>query len=68
MENEFIRVPKCEFEELKRKAEIDEELLVKLIKGLEDIRAGRITPWKRLLEFEDNISEGKRFTREDLGF
>jgi len=23
---------------------------------------------KRLLEFEKNISEGKKYTREDLGF
>lgn len=24
--------------------------------------------YRRLLEFEKNISEGKKFTREDLGF
>ena len=24
--------------------------------------------YKRLLEFEQNISKGKKFTREDLGF
>ena len=48
METEFIKIPLCKYEELKRKAEIDEELLVKLIRGLEDIRAGRVTPWKKI--------------------
>tara|TARA_Y100000310_G_C20595490_1_gene770288 strand:+ start:1219 stop:1362 length:144 start_codon:yes stop_codon:yes gene_type:complete len=44
---ETIVIGKEEYEELKRKAEIDEELLIKLIRGLEDIKAGRIREWKK---------------------
>ena len=39
---ETVTVPKQEFEELKRKAEIDEELLQELVQGLKDIKAGRV--------------------------
>ena len=44
MENkiEMVSIPKVKFEELKRKAEIDEELLQELIQGLKDIRAGNV--------------------------
>ena len=52
MENEFISIPKCEFE--KMRVEIDV------------LRNSKV--YKRLLEFEGNISDGKKFTREDLGF
>ena len=44
---ETITIPKEEYESLKKKAEIDEDLLLSLVKGLEDIRAGRIKPWKK---------------------
>ena len=44
MEN--ITIPKQEYKELQKKAKINESLLVKLIRGLEDIRTGRIKPWK----------------------
>ncbi len=44
MEN--ITIPKQEYKELQKKAELSESLLVKLVRGLEDIRAGRIKPWK----------------------
>ncbi len=44
MEN--ITISKKEYEELKAKANLDEELLIKLIRGLEDIREGRISEWK----------------------
>ncbi len=44
---EMIEIPKNEYKELKRKAEIDEELLIKLVRGLEDIRLGRIKLWKK---------------------
>jgi len=44
---ETVTIPKKEYEALKRKAEADEELLISLVKGLEDIKAGRIKPWKR---------------------
>ena len=43
---ETIEIPKKEYFELKKKAELDEELLVKLIRGLEDIKTGRIKPWE----------------------
>jgi len=44
---ETVTIPKDEYESLKKKAEIDEDLLLSLVRGLEDIRAGRIKPWKR---------------------
>ncbi len=39
---ETITISKQEFNELKRKAEIDDELLQELVQGLKDIKAGRI--------------------------
>jgi len=39
---ETVTIPKSEFEELKRKADIDEELLQELIQGLKDIQAGKV--------------------------
>ena len=42
---ETITIPKEEYESLKKKAEIDEDLLLSLVRGLEDIRAGRIKPF-----------------------
>lgn len=44
---ETITIPKEEYKMLKHKAEVDEDLLVSLVRGLEDIKAGRIKPWKR---------------------
>jgi len=44
---ETVTIPKEEYEMLKHKAEVDEDLLVSLVRGLEDIKAGRIKPWKR---------------------
>jgi len=49
---ETITIPRMEFEQLHRE--------------LETLRNSGL--YKRLLEFEKNISEGKRFTRADLGF
>ena len=45
---EMIEISKSEYRELKKKAEIDDELLVKLVRGLEDIRLGRIKVWKKV--------------------
>ena len=45
---ETVTIPKEEYELLKKKAELDEELLISLIRGLEDIKAGRIKPWKKI--------------------
>lgn len=44
MENnaEMVTIPKIKFEELKRKAEIDEELLKELVQGLKDIKSGNV--------------------------
>jgi len=49
---ETITIPKAEIEQLHRE--------------LETLRNSGL--YKRLLEFEKNISEGKKFTRSDLRF
>jgi len=46
MQQETITVSKQEYEILKEKAELNEDLLIKLVKGLEDIKHGRISEWK----------------------
>ena len=38
----MITISKEKFEELKRKAEIDEDLLIELVQGLKDIKAGNV--------------------------
>ena len=43
---ETVTISKKEYQALKRKAEADDELLASLVRGLEDIKAGRIKPWK----------------------
>ena len=50
---ETISIPKEEYLKLKEKAELDEELLFKLIRGLEDIRAGRIKSWDNFMNSID---------------
>ena len=49
---ETITLPKVEFEQLHRE--------------IETLRNSSL--YKRLLEFERNIAEGRKFTRADLGF
>ncbi|MEK6869068.1 MAG: hypothetical protein AABX74_02475 [Nanoarchaeota archaeon] len=49
---ETVTLPKVELEQLH--------------KEIETLRNSSL--YKRLLEFEKNIVEGKRFTRADLGF
>ena len=49
---ETITVPKIEFEQLQRE--------------LETLR--NVDLYKRILEFEKKITEGKKFTKEDLHF
>ena len=44
---ETVTISRKEYETLKKKAEVDEDLLRSLIRGLEDIKAGRIKEWKR---------------------
>ena len=43
----MVMISKQEFEDLKKKAKVDEDLLIKLVKGLEDIKHGRIKLWKK---------------------
>lgn len=47
-----ITIPKQEYKEMKQE--------------LESLRNTAI--YKRLLEFEKHVEEGKKFTRKDLGF
>ena len=47
MEQGTVTLTKEEYKELKKKASLGEDLLIKLVRGLEDIRAGRIKPWKK---------------------
>jgi len=46
---QLLSVQKKEYLKLKEKAQLNDELLVKLVSGLEDIRAGRIKPWRKSL-------------------
>ena len=43
---ETVTIPRKEYEALKKKAEIDLELVEKIKRSLEDIKLGRITEWK----------------------
>lgn len=52
MQTEMVTVPKEEYERLK------EELSI--------LKNGKL--YQRLLEFEKNIINGKKYTRKDLGF
>jgi len=47
MKTETVTISKEEYKKLKEKSELGESLLVKLVKGLEDIKDGRIRPWKK---------------------
>ncbi len=42
MEQEMVMVPKKEYEELKRQAEIDMDLLQQLMSSFKDIKEGRV--------------------------
>ena len=43
---ETVTIPKTEYERLKKKAEIDMELVNKIKRSLEDIKHGRVKEWK----------------------
>lgn len=45
---ETVTIPKEEYKMLRHKAEVDENLLLSLVRGLEDIKAGRIKIWKKI--------------------
>ena len=42
MKQETVTISRDEYKELKRKAEVDEELLQELVQGLKDIKAGNV--------------------------
>jgi hypothetical protein len=42
MVQETVTIKKEEYEQLKKKADIDDELLQELVQGLKDIKAGRV--------------------------
>lgn len=44
---ETITISRKEYEELRRKAEIDYELVGKVKRSLEDLKHGRIREWKK---------------------
>lgn len=44
---ETVCVPKEEYLALKKKAKLDEDLLISLVRGLEDVRAGRVKLWEK---------------------
>ncbi len=39
-------IPKSEYKKLKKMEEIDHELLIRIVRGLEDIKAGKIKKWE----------------------
>jgi len=39
---EMVTVPKKEYEELKKKAKIEEGLLQELVEGLKDVKSGNV--------------------------
>lgn len=41
-----VTISRKEYEELKSKAQVDEALVAKVKRALEDIKHGRITEWK----------------------
>lgn len=41
-----VTISKTEYEKLKEVEAVDHELLIKIVKGFEDIRAGRIKKWE----------------------
>ena len=47
MASETITISKEEYERLKKESETDHELLMKLVRGLEDIKEGRFKIWKK---------------------
>ena len=44
---ETVTIPKQEYKLLKKKAQVDDDLLKKLVEGLEDFRHGRFKVFKK---------------------
>lgn len=45
MAEKTVTISKTEYKRLKKKEEIDTELLASIARGLEDIKAGRVKRW-----------------------
>ncbi len=43
---EMVTISKGEYIKLKNKAKVDRVLVQKILRGLEDIKYGRVTEWK----------------------
>ena len=41
-----VTISKSEYNRLKKLEEVDTKLLIKIVKGLEDVKAGRIKKWE----------------------
>ena len=41
-----VTISKSEYQKLKKLEEVDTKLLIKIVKGLEDVKAGRIKKWE----------------------
>ena len=42
-----VTISKKEYAELKKRADIGNDFMLTLVRGLEDIKAGRVKPWKK---------------------
>ncbi len=40
-----VTIPRTEYNKLKKLEEVDTHLLIKIVRGLEDIKTGRIKKW-----------------------
>ncbi len=49
MRQATICITKEEYKNLKEKAELNENLLIKLVKGLEEIATGKVKPWRKVI-------------------
>jgi hypothetical protein len=45
--SDTVTIPREEYKALKNEANADKNLLMSLIKGLEDIKSGKVKPWKK---------------------
>lgn len=46
MKTDTVMISKSEYKKLKKFEDLDHDLLISLVRGLEDIKAGRIKHWK----------------------
>lgn len=46
MKEKFVKITKKEYNKLKKLEKVDMELMKSLVKGLEDIKEGKVKPWK----------------------